>query len=467
MSWTLPPHLLQNIAQYCDFQTNSRLSQCSKVVYGLLEANCTYFTPCRLIQLVDDRESQKVERLMKTALFQSKAVENSLWPLDCNHIGFCTFLLARALRRGLVTVAASLLTDSRVQSFQYDEQYYEMAMEDQDPDIGYELYRLLERGSVYAEMGGLLSFAIQFKHQRVLDHLLRYEIKRDDRIAGIQSAIKHGDSYALSRLVSLPQFEASDVDGAFEDMICPKTVAILEQAIQGRDNINFYDMLCLAITENNLEVARYLSKRVDLNQGSHCALLLACMHDHFDLVRQMLSNPAVDYPHRDELLNQSDFEIFRVFFSDPKVIEANRWRIASSYGSYCVSSVDVVNYLLSKGEDVNNLLDSALAHGSIQVVQHLLSLDGLDFKEWTRSWLFNAAERGDCEIFQCLLNDARFDYTRSGTMAASDVYYFKKPALARVLLKHPFFQISNVDHLSDWQLEFRATLLVDEVGISR
>ncbi|KAI8906850.1 hypothetical protein EDD86DRAFT_248435 [Gorgonomyces haynaldii] len=406
MAQILPPELIQKIANQSDLQTYYRISQTCKRLHRLLIPSNLYFSPTQLMEAVAHRDTERVEKWLKTEYFQS-SVFNTVVPTRYGNVRLTDRLMDYACRWGVPKAVEILLKDARLHDEQYDF-WFPLNFMGPDPEAAFDIFRLLfprYRPLIY----GIVLQSVEFGKDRIFDILFDLQLRQDEQLGALAYATMAGRIHVASRLMTLPDFDehlksflrGEDYNGA------PKTVEFMEYVMQGRDYIeyDFYNVLCWAMRDGQREIAEFLRDRVDVSHYGLRLALSGCMHGYFDLVRHWLKSEDWQYVHKEELLQKSDFEIFQHFYCIPGI---SLDHLDGPFPAYCVSSTRVVDYMISKGADVSELLMESIGTGPVDVIEYILAMEGIDFSNYSSGLAFQASRyRRGSDVLSLLLRDPR------------------------------------------------------------
>ncbi|KAI8903032.1 hypothetical protein EDD86DRAFT_250655 [Gorgonomyces haynaldii] len=298
--------------------------------------------------------------------------------------------------------------------------------------------------------------SVEHGKDKIFDFLFDLQLRQDEQLGALAYASEAGSIHVVSRLMTLPSFDehlraflrGEDYNGV------PKTIGFIDYVMRGREytEYDFYNVLCWAMRDHKPEIAEYLCERVDVSHYGLQLALSGCMHGYFHLVRRWLKNNAWQYPHKDALLQKSDFELFQHFYGIPGIYLDHLDR---DLAAFCVSSRQVVDYLLSKGENTYQLLLEAVGTGPVDVIQYLLEKDGIEFKRSATGIAFQASlYRRGSDVLSLLLEDPRTRFRENALAYACNACDDGNFEWVRTLLKT--MQIDpkmDVDRMTDAQLD--------------
>ncbi|KAI8903170.1 hypothetical protein EDD86DRAFT_250568 [Gorgonomyces haynaldii] len=254
----------------------------------------------------------------------------------------------------------------------------------------------------------LVLLSVEHGKNRIFDFLFDLQLRQDEQLGAVAYASEAGSIHVASRLMTLPSFDehlksflrGEDYNGV------PKTAEFIEY------------------------IAEFLYERVDVSQYGLELALSGCMHGYFNLY--FYGIPGIYLDHLD-----------------------------GDLAAYCVSSRQVVDYLLSKGEDTYQLLLEAVGTGPVDVIQYLLAKDGIEFKRSATGIAFQASlYRRGSDVLSLLLEDPRTRFRENALAYACNACQDGGFEWVRTLLKT--MQIDpnkGVDKMTDAQLDIHVDSL--------
>ncbi|KAI8907788.1 hypothetical protein EDD86DRAFT_208111 [Gorgonomyces haynaldii] len=463
MAQKLPPELISQIANQCDLQTYYRIARCCRRVYRLLIPNNLYFSTNELMEAIAHGDAERVERWMKTDYFKS-SVFNCTVNTRYGYIRLINHLMDLACKWSVPKAAEILLEDPRLHDG-YPDEWFRLLVLGPDPDAAFEVFHLIIQKHPPGN-DRIISESVKYGKNRIFDYFFDADLNLYQELEALGYASEAGNIHVASRLMTRPGFDEhlkSFLRG--EDYYgVPKTAEFIDYVMHGRDynEYDFFNVTCWAMTDGKLDIAEYLCDRVDVSQHGLELALSGCIHGYFHLVRGWLKSEAWQYPRKEELLQMSDFELFQHFYGIPGIsLEDPRDKI----GSYCVSSRQVVDYMISKGTDVHRLLSESVLNGPVDVIQYLMAMDGVDFRDRDKQLFFLADLRRDPQVLPLLLGHPRTEFKRAAAVHACNACDERDFEWARTVLSHiESDRQKEVREMSHIQLSFYAETLASLLG---
>ncbi|KAI8905544.1 hypothetical protein EDD86DRAFT_211727 [Gorgonomyces haynaldii] len=279
-------------------------------------------------------------------------------PVFSSSVGCFDFtwtVLLEAFRCGQVLVAKKL-KDMEVELHDLHLQYLA-----QSP-CAMELFQLFEDDIDCEQM---ILQSIKYNQDRLFDHLV-HQIWPPKALF---HSINYGNAYAASRC----SMSDADFYKATQGSK-PANVEVLKVILNRKhlDSKQLTSMMNGAL-EQEQQVPMYLAPFCNFIANAYWLLIYGCVHGHFDLLRQLCASDRLLYPQKSLLLEKSDFEILRHLFEDPLIMQRNGRLLKTQTGRYATHSLEIVEYMLQKDVEVDQLLQSAIKYSNTHVLEFLLS----------------------------------------------------------------------------------------------
>ncbi|KAI8909502.1 hypothetical protein EDD86DRAFT_140165 [Gorgonomyces haynaldii] len=465
MTWTLPPELLQHVAQYTDLKTYSHLMCCSRVLLGLLCPIICQFKPEEMIELIRQDRNKIVEHLVTSQGFQSPVLLQLFTTMSGRMCSWISMVLQEASKKSMVQVVQKLLLDKR-----YNEHYTALSWsrfhtQDQDPQKAFEIFKLLWPSMLNYDVANVLADAVQAGHQEIFDFVYddgmvlfnarvqeEYESESELVLSALGAAINTGNFEVCKHFYYHTQFDLDQILEAFEEFSEKTTLDIVKflvaQHMLARDN-EFFNVFCRAIRFGKKDIVTFL---LDYVKPQHCnfyALYYGCLFGQFEIVRMLLRLPKVNYPGKKKLLQVGNVKLFRTLFENPQIPKDHDDDICFELGERCVTNKSLFKYLLNKEEDLCELLMVCCEYGTPEQMLEILTV-GIesDMIEFATSY---AAEYSKPENIKLLANGGEYDFEENHCKAIRCAFLNKHPETARHIVRKHIPEIP-VDTLSDWML---------------
>ncbi|KAI8913503.1 hypothetical protein EDD86DRAFT_200679 [Gorgonomyces haynaldii] len=328
-------------------------------------------------------------------------------------------------------------------------------------DLAYTLFQILRDSKIGVDPDDMIDFALPVKNRMMIQVLTEMASDFHGFYNFLRQVWYWGDTEYIKQQLNDPRCEERDLPYILSSSFAFMSVELLEHVMEGRDlsQEDFLEAFHSSLDAGNMEVTRYLLPHVHFNKNGHIALFWMCIYGQFDLLRQILADPRLEYPSKEDLLQKTDFEIYQHLLNDKSVRKSKYSAYHGHPGPYSVSSVQVVELVLSHRANHEKVLEIAIKYDSIDVIHHLLKKEDLVFAQYQHSLHPVIIDKQNLEVLEMLL-----DYPKLTKQwihwGLSTFVKHNHWNLARCMLSHPRLGIQqDVSQMTDVDIDMLAYTL--------
>ncbi|KAI8909189.1 hypothetical protein EDD86DRAFT_207126, partial [Gorgonomyces haynaldii] len=339
-----------------------------------------------------------------------------------------------------------------------DDALHMSAMRHHPEDLAYTLFLVLYHSNTGVDADMVIHYALAFKNRMMIQALFNDVSFYHDFKLFVRHLWYWGDTEYIKQQLNDPRCEERDLPYILSSSFAFMSVELLEHVMEGRDlsQEDFLEAFHSSLDAGNMEVTRYLLPHVHFNKNGHIALFWMCIYGQFDLLRQILADPRLEYPSKEDLLQKTDFEIYQHLLNDKSVRKSKYSAYHGHPGPYSVSSVQVVELVLSHRANHEKVLEIAIKYDSIDVIHHLLKKEDLVFAQYQHSLHPVIIDKQNLEVLEMLLDYPKLtkQWIHCGL---SKFVKYNHWNLARCMLSHPRLGIQqDVSQMTDVDIDMLA-----------
>ncbi|KAI8905987.1 hypothetical protein EDD86DRAFT_248924 [Gorgonomyces haynaldii] len=233
--------------------------------------------------------------------------------------------------------AVEMLLEDPLLNTRFPDDWFRLNFLGPDPDAAFDIFQMIySRHSTM--MYTLVLQSVEHGKDKIFDFLFDLQLRQDEQLGALAYASEAGSIHVCLSIDDIAELDEH-----------------LRAFLRGEDyngreytEYDFYNVLCWAMRDHKPEIAEYLCERVDVSHYGLQLALSGCMHGYFHL-----GTSLVEEIMHGSILTKMRFcrrvilNCFSTFNGIPGIYLDHLDR---DLAAFCVSSRQVVDYLLSKGE---------------------------------------------------------------------------------------------------------------------